>query len=172
MRLGTSFSILPGLTGCYDGLRMIPASSSRGQFGFSCQTCLAARLQKYLGGLYYVWFSRELNPIGNGDSSNPLRMYADMDMAVKRHDINNAKLKDLRVRLLNVVRSRISDKLLARQLRREIVLAQPEMFRPQLWRIDLATIAASRIKLDESRAGWDEQYIADLSETEFQIIVE
>jgi hypothetical protein len=34
-------------------------------------------------GWYYVWFSLELNPIRNGDSSNPLLLYWKIDTAVK-----------------------------------------------------------------------------------------
>jgi hypothetical protein len=34
-------------------------------------------------GWYYVWFSLELNPIRNGDSSNPLLFYWKIDTAVK-----------------------------------------------------------------------------------------
>ena len=146
--------------------------SSAGNYGFTCQIWLATRLQTHLGNVYHVWFAREFNPLRNGDSSNPLEMYADMDKAVKRHDINHPKLKDLRARLLDLVNRRIGDKILARELRRQILRANAELFRPQLWRIDLSKIASSRVRLDQSRADWDEQYIRDLAETEFEIIVE
>jgi hypothetical protein len=54
----------------------------QGRHGFACKVWVAAQLEKqYLGGVYYVWFAKELNPIGNGDSSNPLLLYADIDRA-------------------------------------------------------------------------------------------
>jgi hypothetical protein len=60
----------------------------------------------------------------------------------------------------------------ARALRREVLSAPIEGYRPQLWRIDLSKIAANRVRTDQSSSGWDEQYVADLAESEFEIIVE
>lgn len=143
--------------------------------GYTCKIWIASQLERhYLGGLYYVWFARELNPVGNGDSSNPLEIYVTVDRAVKNRDLNHPKLKDLRAELLGVVRLFIAprDASLARSIRREILRAPVEMFRPQLWRLDLTKIVASRIRTDRSAAGWDEQYVADLRESEFDVIVE
>jgi hypothetical protein len=47
-----------------------------------------------------------------------------------------------------------------------------EMYRPQLWKLDLSTIAKSRWNRTGARASWDEQYVADLKDSEFEIIVE
>jgi hypothetical protein len=144
-------------------------------YGFACKIWVAYQLEKhYLGGLYYVWFARELNPIENGDSSNPLTIYETVDRAVKKRDINHPKPKDFKAGFLDVVNRLIvpRDAALARSVRREILRAPVEMFRPQLWRIDLSTIPAPRIRTDRSASGWDDQYISDLAETEFEIIVE
>jgi hypothetical protein len=146
-----------------------------GRDGFACKVWVAAQLEKqYLGGVYYVWFSKELNPIGNGDSSNPLLLYADIDRAMKKRDLNHSKLKDLKARLLDVIARRVkpNDPHLAKSLRREVLIAPIEAFRPQLWKVNLSRIAASRVKNDRSSEGWDEQYVPDLAEGEFEIIVD
>jgi hypothetical protein len=46
------------------------------------------------------------------------------------------------------------------------------MFHPQLWRLDLKKIDPARIKIDQSMPGWDEQYISDLADGEFDVIAE
>jgi hypothetical protein len=146
------------------------------RFGFGCKIWLAYQLESLYFGVYYTWFARELNPNGNWDSSNPLWIYQTVDRAVKKGDLNHPKLKDCRARLLFVVNEHIAkernDPHLARLLRREILNAPIELFRPQIWRIDLARIPISRIKLDRSTPGQDEQYINDLMNTEFEIVVE
>src|SRR6202011_937454 len=110
----------------------------------------------------------ELNPLANGPSSNPLSLYETLDTAVKKKDVNHPKLKDLRANLLWLIHRSISDRTLGRQLKRQIRTAPIEMFHPQLWRIDLSKIAASRIHTDKSMPGWDEQYIEDLTGIEFE----
>lgn len=150
----------------------IPSGSPH---GFSCRIWIAYQLEKhYLGGLYYVWFARDPNPIGNGDSSNPLRLYLEVDRAVKLRDVNHPKLKDLRANLLAVINEMVKpkDRKLARALRREAIRAPVEAFRPQIWRVDLSKLQASRVRTDRSTAGWDEQYVPDLAESEFDIIFE
>ena len=64
------------------------------------------------------------------------------------------------------------DRSLAHIFRREVRRAPIEMFHPQLWRLDLRKIEASRIKVDQSTPGWDEQYISDLTDGEFDVIAE
>lgn len=128
----------------------------------------------YLDGRYYVWFSGQLNPIANGESSNPLALYAMIDKAVKMDDGNHPKLKDLKANLLLVVSRLIRprDRDLARLLRRDILRAPLTMYRPQLWRLDLARVDVSRWKTDGAKATWDEQYVNDLQAGEFEVIVE
>ncbi len=79
-------------------------------YGYTCKIWMARELErKFLGGKYYTWFARELNPVGdgtrpaNGESSNPLNIYSTLDTAVKRKDVNHAKIKDLRAGLLRVI---------------------------------------------------------------------
>lgn len=153
---------------------LLEAPSSRDPWGFSCKIWLAYQLEKqYFGQVYYAWFARELNPLENGDSSNPLEIYASVDKAVKKSDANHPKLKNFRASLLETINRLVSkkDPKLARELRREILRAPVEMFRPSIWRIDLSKIAVSRVHTDKSQAGWDEQYIADLTDSEFEVIV-
>ena len=153
----------------------LPAPSPTSQFGFACKTWIAARLEEaHLGGAFYTWFSTELNPIANGESSIPLQIYHDIDTAVKRKDGNHAKIEMTKMKLIETVSRLIGprNRKLARTLRREIRTAPVEMFRPQIWRIDLRTVDVSRWKKDQSKAGWDEQYLTDLKTSEFEIIVE
>jgi len=148
-------------------------------YGYTCKIWMACELEKnFLGGKYYTWFARELNPVGdgshspNGESSNPALLYLALDTAVKRRDVNHSKIKDLRAGLLRVINRYVRDRNLAETLRKEIRRAPLEMFHPQLWRLDLRKIDAARIKVDRSTTGWDEQYIADLVDGEFEVIAE
>lgn len=88
----------------------------------------------HLGGVYYTWFSTELNPIANGESSIPLQIYRDIDIAVKKRDVNHTKIDSIKRNLLLTVSRVIAPKnpVLARTLRREIQTAPLEMFRPQI----------------------------------------
>jgi hypothetical protein len=153
----------------------LPSPAPASQFGFTCKAWIAYQLDAvHLGGIYYAWFSTELNPIANGDSSIPLQIYRDIDTAVKKKDVNHSKLETLRANLLLTVSRFIApgNRGLARTLRREIRKAPVEMFRPQLWRIDLGKVDASRWKKDGAHPGWDEQFVTDLKATEFEILVD
>ena len=44
------------------------------------------------------------------------------------------------------------------------------MFRPQLWRLDLSKVNASRVS--RGNPNWDEYRIAELGLVEFEVIVE
>ena len=105
------------------------------QHGYGCKVWISRRLEeKFRGGSHFVWFCRELNPLHNGDSSNPLWLYLTIDRAVKSGDLFHPKIQDLRAKLSRVVGRllRPTDPSLARRLRREITRAPLEMFRPQL----------------------------------------
>lgn len=154
-----------------------------GPFGYTCQSWISCALVQGLREMeglgdsdpaqaYYAWFASELNPMANGPSSNPLSLYETLDTAVKKKDVNHPKLKDLRANLLWLINRSISDRTVARQLKRQIRGAPIEMFHPQLWRIDLSKISGIRIHTDRSMPDWDEQYIEDLTASEFEVIVE
>ena len=89
-------------------------------------------------------------------------------------NMNHPKLNDLRAGLLTIVNTLVAPKAkkLARRLRVEIERAPIESFRPQLWRLDLSQISSARVRTDRSAAGWDEQYIPNLQEAEFESIVD
>jgi hypothetical protein len=152
-----------------------PAPAPSNQFGFAVKTWIAYQLEAlYLHRTYYVWFSEQLNPINNGDSSNPLELYRTIDRAVKKNDSNHPKLKGTKTQLLWVVSFffRKSDPTLARSLRRDILQAPIEMFRPQLWRLNLAKIPISRWDTTDANPAWDEKKVLDLKDGEFEIIIE
>lgn len=143
--------------------------------GFTCKVWIAYQLEaNHFGGFHYVWFSRELNPIANGDSSNPLELYREIDRAVKKNDVNHPKLKDLKANLLLAVSRRIAprDAAHARELKRTIRRAPAEMFRPQLWKIDLRRVDGARWNTTGANPLWDEQSVSDLQREEFEILVE
>ncbi|HYM10518.1 MAG TPA: hypothetical protein VEU62_07295 [Bryobacterales bacterium] len=130
--------------------------------------------EKHLGGHYHVWFSQELNPIQNGDSSNPAWLYLTIDRAVKKGDVNHPKIRDVRAKLVRVVTRRLGTASagLARELKREIRKAPLAMFRPQLWMLSLSAISSERVKSSGATPGWDERHVDDLGAGEFEVIVE
>jgi len=143
--------------------------------GYTTKILLASEIVRlHLEGKHYVWFACELNPIQNGDSSNPLLLYREIDTAVKKRDVNHPKIKDLKANLLIMVVGDIepTNLGLARHLKSQIMSADISQFRPQLWRLDLARIDRSRWDQSESTSGWDEQRLVDLREGEFDVIVE
>jgi len=97
-----------------------------------------------------------------------------IDRAVKKDDVNHPKLKDLKANLLLAVSRQIGrkDRSLARRLRRDILRAPVSMYRPQLWRLDLSRVDVSRWKTNGATPSWDEQYVTDLQDGEFEVIVE
>ena len=151
----------------------LPSPST--SFGFACKVWIAYRLEaRYLGRTYFAWFSRELNPIGNGDSANPLELYREIDRAVKKNDVNHPKLKDLKTNLLEIVSRVIAPRDLeeARELKRIILNAPVGMFRPQIWRLDLSKVQPQRWDRRGANQTWDEQFVADLRDDEFNVCVE
>jgi len=145
------------------------------RYGYATKIRLASELDRLLlAGRYYVWFSLELNPVRNGESSNPLVLYRQIDTAVKKNDVNHPKIKDLRVSLVDVIVRlvRPGNRGLAESLIAQILGAPVEMFRPQLWRLKVASIATDRWDAAGGTEGWDEHLIKDLAPEEFEIIVE
>lgn len=137
--------------------------------GFGCKVRLAAELgRKHFAGRHHTWFSSELNPIQNGDSSNPLKIFESLDRAVKLGDVNHPKIKDLRLNLMQA-----ADFLLKQDdLVEEIRTAGLGSFHPQLWRIRVESVDAGRVRRPVTNNGWDEQYIEDLREDEFEVIAD
>ena len=144
--------------------------SPPGVYGYTVKAWIAREIEaRHFGKTYFVWFSRRLNPLENGLSSNPHDLYRVLDTAVKRDDRNNAKIKDLRAKLLNVVAERFSDATLRQEVEAAIDNADLTMFSPQVWRIDLSKITPERIQ--RGRPGWDEALITNLRDDEFTVIV-
>lgn len=105
--MGNIISMLPAL--------IAPSRSTH--YAYTCKIWMACELErKFLGGKYYTWFARELNPAGdgarppNGESSNPALLYLALDTAVKRKDGNHSKIKDLRAGLLRVISRYVPDR--------------------------------------------------------------
>lgn len=156
----------------------IPNPPISGHYGYSCQTWIAFYMnQVYFEGVHWVWFSSELDPLKNGDSSNPLWLYLTRDRAVKSGDANHAEISRLRNNLAFGVDQKIgqNDPALAAQLKASIAVADLSKFRPQIWRLDLSQIASSR-RPKSGNPQWDEYLIRDLRDSErgsaWDIIVE
>ena len=115
---------------------------SRETIGYSCQTHLGWTLYGHYDDKdhRYLWFSTQVNPLSVGPSSRPLRIYQDLDEAVKARDPNELKIRDSRLRLQNVVDKRVSDLQTAKELKRRISQATVEWFRPLLLKLDLTNV--------------------------------
>jgi len=153
----------------------LPLPAPTSQYGFTCKVWIASKIEEiHLGGSYYVWFATELDPIANDKTAIPLEIYREIDIAVKTKLANHWKIESVKANLLLTISRLIAptDRDRARELRREIETATLDMFRPQLWRINLRMVDASRWKKDGVHPGWDEQILTDLQRAEFEIIVE
>jgi hypothetical protein len=139
-------------------------------FGYTCQPWLSTSIaDRYFGSIYRIWFATRLNPIRNGNSSNPAVLYQELDQIINSNDFNHSRVQQLRQRLSNWVSgSTLSPSDIA-TLNAEIKLAPVVAFRPQLWRIDLSCIHVMRLRnLGQFP---DEYLIADFIGPEFEIIV-
>jgi hypothetical protein len=145
------------------------------RYGYATKIRLASELDRLLlGGHYYVWFSLELNPVQNGESSNPLLLYRQIDTAVKKNDVNHSRIKDLRMSLVDAIVRLVKpgNRGLAKSLIAQVLGAPVEMFRPQLWRLNISSIAPARWDTTGATNGWDEHLVKDLAPEEFEVIVE
>lgn len=140
--------------------------------GFACKTVLARQIaEHHFERRHYTWFSSELNPIQNGDSSNPLKLFETIDRAVKLGDVNHPKIKDMRANLMQALDFRYGmvDAEAACKLRDDVQQAPMAAFRPELWKV---TVEDARAKRPLGNRGWDEQLAPDLTEDEFEVIVD
>lgn len=142
-------------------------------WGYSAQTWIARLVNEYLhAGTYYCWFSIGFNAMRNGDDSNPIWIYLILDRAVAQGGVNNAKVKDVRANLLQVIdrelraagRASEAPKALA-----AVAHAPLEAFTPQLWRINVGAVAGRYS--DDGRQYPDEYLIADLHQHEFGVVI-
>lgn len=142
------------------------------KFGYSVQTWIAKVVNEYLHpGSYFCWFAMSFNAMRNGDSANPIWIYLILDRAVAQGDGNNAKLKDVRANLLHVVDREL--RLAGRSSEIATALytishAPLNVFTPQLWCIDMSTIAG---RYTNGYQYPDEYCITNLNENEFKIII-
>lgn len=145
------------------------------EVGFSCQTHLAVLVNDFLHpGQVYCWYATELNPFGNGDSSNPVLLYVTIDRAVKAPmggDEYNTKIKDIRTNLMRAIQKEMKGRVSNSALRQAIKLiatAELKCFRPQLWRLKLDRIEPMRVEAGKFS---DEHLVRDLTNSEFDVIV-
>ena len=142
-------------------------------YGYSCQTWLARQVNEFLHPeRYYCWFAAHFNAVANGDSANPMWLYLTLDRAVEQGDINNAKVKDVRMNLLFAA---------VRELRKggrskdipgaitAIAQAPIRMFTSQLWRLKMDAVAGRYTRGDQYP---DEYKIEDLKSQEFDVIID
>jgi hypothetical protein len=148
-----------------------PFTSSQ-EFGYSCQTVLSKRVNEFLhNGTYYCWFSLEFNPANGGNSSNPLWLYQTLSQAVRVEDVNDTKIQQIRVNLMEAVtrgcpkggNSEVAKCII------QIRHAPIGSFRPQMWRVTLASV---RYRASSGHQYPDERKVEDLTCTEFEIVIE
>lgn len=145
-----------------------------GAYGYTCKAWLARKIEEeFPGSRCFVWFARRLNPLQNPLSANPIEIYRLVDQAVQRGDDAEPKIKDLRANIHLGIQLRLGDTNRARaeQLHRIVTAAPIEMFHPQIWRLKLSRIDATRWSPGE-HDGRDEMRIEDLTLGEFDEIVE
>jgi hypothetical protein len=141
------------------------------RYGYSCQTVLSKRVNEFLHpGHYYCWFSAEFNPGTGGNSSNPLWLYQTLSHAVRTGDVNDTKVKQIRMALLDAV---ARDSPLAGTPEVAVAIvhirnAPIGLLRPQMWRIDFGKIDG-RVTRGQYP---DERKVDDLKCHEFDLIIE
>jgi len=138
-------------------------------FGFTCQSWLAVDIaDRHFGSSYRAWFATTLNPPHNGNSSNPLLLYQELDRIVQLNDLNHSRIDQLRIRLARWIGgSSLSAHDIANLLA-EITSAPIPAFRPQLWKLNLSNIHVSRlVNLGQYP---DEYLVRDLIPTEIEVI--
>ena len=142
-------------------------------YGYSCQTWLARQVNESLHpGRYYCWFAAQFNAMANGDSANPMWLYIDLDRAVEKGDINNAKVEKVRTNLLFAAVMELRKAGRNKDIPAAITsIAQVpiKMFTPQLWRLKLNDIAGRYTKGHQYP---DEYKIEDLKTQEFDVIID
>lgn len=116
-------------------------------FGYTCQVYLVLEVYKQVFAVppYRVWFSKTFNPVPNSDSSNPAQIYLALSRAVDTNDVGNRIIRGYRTALLETVqRRRAIAPYVKRSLKLQIRRASVPSFRPQVWLLDLDTIANGR----------------------------
>jgi hypothetical protein len=141
-------------------------------WGYSVQTWIAREVNQYLhAGTYYCWFSMGFNAMRNGDDSNPIWIYLTVDRAVAQGGVNNAKVKDVKANLLQVIdrelRAAGRTSEISTALAR-VMQAPLDTYTPQLWRIDMRAVAG---RYSGGHQYPDEYLITDLREHEFEVII-
>jgi hypothetical protein len=167
---------------CHQMKKLELSSTVPSKAGYSCQTLLAKMVNEVLhSGTYFCWFSEEFNADSGGNSSNPCWRYQTFDRAVRRNDTNDAYVRDAREKLVNALNLAVTaqydlnsppndeDNAILAENILSIRHAGIELFRPQIWRIDLKKV--------EQRATSGHQYphehlIRNLTCQEFEVIVE
>jgi hypothetical protein len=140
--------------------------------GYSCQTVLSARVNEFLHpGTYYCWLSTEFNPAKTGNSSNPCSLYTTLSKAVQEDDTGDAKVQQIRTALLEAVTRKfpIEENQDAARAIVHVRHAVIDLFRPQIWRVDLKKVA------DRMTSGHQYPYehkVEDLKCQEFEVIIE
>jgi hypothetical protein len=153
---------------------VLTPQSQFSEIGYSCQALIARQVNEFLHtGLFYCWFSVQFNPSSGGNSSNPSWLYETLSHAVARNDLNDAKIKDLKTTLMDVVFRELERRGATTQEVIDAIVqirdAKAELFRPQIWRIFLKGLHG---RVSSGHQYPEERKIVDLKYQEFDIIIE
>ena len=139
--------------------------------GYSCQTWLARRVNELLhAGQYYCWYAANLNPLNNGDSSNPALLFLRLDRAVKQNDFNEAKIQQIRANLLVAIvyEMRVSGLPVdIAELTDHLEKLPITVYTPQRW-----AVSCDKVRDRSITSQYPEEFLVkDLRRDEFRIIV-
>lgn len=148
------------------------------EFAYSSTTFLAYCVNHHFyGGTHYVWAAGDFYPYRqpNPKSSNPLLTYVDIYEPWKDSDPYDKFLVQHRLALRKGVVAQQKagqvSRSVARRLRRVIDKIDIRFLYPIVYRIDLSAIPQNRQQqAGSASSGSNEVLIADLSETEFDIL--
>ncbi|WP_039929401.1 hypothetical protein [Leptospira yanagawae] len=141
------------------------------KYGFSCQSWLVAEIAKlYFSNKHRTWFASKINPSSNGLSSNPIRLYMDLEAIIEKNDFNHSRVYQIKNKITQWIIGTNLNIIEKMRIINAINKAPVIALRPQIWKIDLAKIHISRlISVGQFP---DEYLIKDLSQSEFKVILE
>ena len=137
--------------------------------GFTCQCWLKTEIDRLCYSVPWIWFSTNFGAWQNVDSSNPCLLYYNLSRAVHQHDAGSRIVHHLRAQMLATIRGSSLSATDKRALRKFVVSASLAQLRPEIWRLDLNTIAVNRgLSLGAAKQMWTSNAQAQVSRNPHQ----
>lgn len=139
--------------------------------GYTCQCWLKTEIDRLCYPVPWVWFSTNFGAWRNVDSSNPCLLYYNLSRAVDQHDAGSRIVRDLRTQMLATIASSSLSTSEKRALRSFVINAPLSHLRPEIWRLDLTKISASRgLNLGAAKALWTNNAQTQVSRNPHQML--